>query len=219
MVCARSRTRQYWARKKLDAGWTWGQRNNDSLKRDSGLVPWEYMTEVEREQNRATVEAALKLLVGYEFQFQHKRSVLVGRTRFLKIKSPRRRSSSDLSDASGMSPVARPAAAGGAATGLFTVAEGTELQVQTGGATGGGGGGGSSGAAHTTVNAVDPVVRQRLEALEAMVGNLSQKMDVLLRREYVMKAVPVPASARSAGTAGAAALDPDVHSFDSNDAD
>ena len=211
---------QYWARKKLDAGWTWGRRNNDSLKRDSGLVPWEYMTEVEREQNRATVEAALKLLVGHEFQFQHGRSVLVGQTRFLKIKSPRRRSSSQLSEfgTGGASPVARAGTAGTASGGLSTVAEGVVLPP-TAGQDGVAAGAGAS-AAPVTVNAVDPVVRQRLDALEAMVGNLSQKMDVLLRREYIVKAVPVPDSARPASARAAAAVaddaESDVHPYDSS---
>lgn len=171
----------------MDAGWKWGPRNNDKFRKDSALLPWQYLTELQREQNRASVEAALKLLVGYGFQFLHGRRTLVGRTKFVTVRRPSQHPSS----LSSRPPLAQTLHLGsGAGTPVSSLGASDEmdspsnvhvgLQASTRLR--------SASAAGTTVSAGDiAVVVQRIEQLESVVSTLVDRVGVMLRREYVLK--------------------------------
>lgn len=58
----------HWARKRIDEGWRYGVRRNDSGKEHPDLVPYEQLPESEKEYDRKTVIEALKAIIalGYE---------------------------------------------------------------------------------------------------------------------------------------------------------
>ncbi len=58
----------HWARKRIDEGWRYGPARNDERKEHPDLVPYEELTEGEREYDRKTVVEALKaiLALGWE---------------------------------------------------------------------------------------------------------------------------------------------------------
>ena len=57
-----------WARKRIDEGWRYGVTRNDSRKEHPDLVPYEQLSESEKEYDRKTVIEALKAIMalGYE---------------------------------------------------------------------------------------------------------------------------------------------------------
>jgi hypothetical protein len=63
----------HWARKRLDEGWRYGATRNDERKEHPDLVPYEQLTEAEKEYDRKTVVEALKAIValGYELKKRH----------------------------------------------------------------------------------------------------------------------------------------------------
>jgi hypothetical protein len=60
----------HWAQKRIHEGWHYGKARNDERKEHPDLVPYEQLTESEKEYDRKTVVEALKAIValGYEFQ-------------------------------------------------------------------------------------------------------------------------------------------------------
>jgi hypothetical protein len=58
----------HWARKRIDEGWRYGIKRSDSKKKHPDLVPYEQLSESEREYDRKTVIEALKatIALGYE---------------------------------------------------------------------------------------------------------------------------------------------------------
>jgi hypothetical protein len=60
----------HWARKRLDEGWRYGPTRSDERKEHPDLVPYEELTEGEKEYDRKTVIEALKAIValGYELK-------------------------------------------------------------------------------------------------------------------------------------------------------
>jgi hypothetical protein len=60
----------HWARKRLNEGWRYGATRNDERKEHPDLVPYDQLSEGEREYDRKTVVEALKSIValGYELK-------------------------------------------------------------------------------------------------------------------------------------------------------
>jgi hypothetical protein len=58
----------HWARKRIDEGWRYGAKRNDSKKHHPDLVPYDQLPESEKEYDRKTVVEALKAIIalGYE---------------------------------------------------------------------------------------------------------------------------------------------------------
>lgn len=58
----------HWARKRIDEGWSYGQTRNDNEKTHPDLVPYDQLSEAEKEYDRKTIVEALKVIValGYE---------------------------------------------------------------------------------------------------------------------------------------------------------
>lgn len=59
---------EVWAQNRMNEGWTYGSVRNDALKQHPDLVPYEDLTEGEREYDRATAMNSIKLLLklGYK---------------------------------------------------------------------------------------------------------------------------------------------------------
>ncbi len=59
---------EVWAHNRMNEGWTYGPVRNDALKQHPDLIPYEELTEGEREYDRATAMNSIKLLLklGYK---------------------------------------------------------------------------------------------------------------------------------------------------------
>ena len=59
-----------WAAGRIKEGWTYGETRNDELKTTPCLVPYDELTESEKEYDRHTALETLKLIValGYEIK-------------------------------------------------------------------------------------------------------------------------------------------------------
>ena len=57
-----------WARRRMDEGWSYGIERNDKAKQHPDLVPYDQLTETERDYDRKTVVEAIKAIIalGYE---------------------------------------------------------------------------------------------------------------------------------------------------------
>lgn len=57
-----------WAEGRIREGWTYGPERNDTLKQTPCLVPYEDLTEEEKNYDRQTAQETLKLIVklGYK---------------------------------------------------------------------------------------------------------------------------------------------------------
>ena len=58
----------HWARKRIEEGWRYGPKRNDSAKEHPDLIPYDQLPESEKEYDRKTVIEALKAItaLGYE---------------------------------------------------------------------------------------------------------------------------------------------------------
>jgi hypothetical protein len=59
-----------WARQRLNGGWTYGPRRDDTLKTHPNLVPYSELSDAEKAYDRATALGALKaiLALGYKIE-------------------------------------------------------------------------------------------------------------------------------------------------------
>jgi len=60
-------THDVWARGRLAEGWTWGPRRDDDLKHHPSLIPYEELSEAEKDYDRNTAMETLKAIsaLGY----------------------------------------------------------------------------------------------------------------------------------------------------------
>jgi hypothetical protein len=58
----------HWAQQRIDEGWRYGPRRDDSKKEHPDLVPYDQLSASEKEYDRRTVVEALKAIIalGYE---------------------------------------------------------------------------------------------------------------------------------------------------------
>lgn len=59
---------EVWSAGRMAAGWTYGEERNDALKQHPCLVPYEELSEEEKEYDRHTSQETLKMIVklGYK---------------------------------------------------------------------------------------------------------------------------------------------------------
>lgn len=67
-------THGVWAAGRLSQGWAWGPVRNDELRQHPCLVPYEVLTEEEKEYDRRTSMETVKLILslGYEIKLGKK---------------------------------------------------------------------------------------------------------------------------------------------------
>lgn len=56
-----------WAQSRLNQGWTYGERRNDDIKTHPGLIPYEQLSEEEKDYDRNTSVETLKLILKLGF--------------------------------------------------------------------------------------------------------------------------------------------------------
>ena len=62
-----------WAQARLSEGWTYGPERNDAAKTHPCLVPYEELPEVEKEYDRNTAAATLKMVIKMGYEIKKKR--------------------------------------------------------------------------------------------------------------------------------------------------
>jgi hypothetical protein len=66
-------THDVWAQQRLSQGWTYGPQRDDNLKHHPSLVPYEALSEQEKDYDRSTSLETLKAIVGLGFSISKKR--------------------------------------------------------------------------------------------------------------------------------------------------
>ena len=56
-----------WASSRISQGWTWGPKRNDELKTHPSLIPYEELSEEEKQYDRDTAVGTLKLVMKLGF--------------------------------------------------------------------------------------------------------------------------------------------------------
>lgn len=59
---------EVWAQSRVSQGWKYGEKRNDDLKTHPGIIPYEDLTEVEKQYDRDTALSALKFIVKEGFR-------------------------------------------------------------------------------------------------------------------------------------------------------
>jgi len=63
-------THEVWARNRMEQGWTYGPKRDDEKKEHPCLVPYEELSEEEKQYDRDTAMETLKLIIklGYDIK-------------------------------------------------------------------------------------------------------------------------------------------------------
>lgn len=59
---------EVWAAGRLSQGWTWGEERNDSQKKHPCLIPYEELSDEEKDYDRHTAFATLKFILKAGFR-------------------------------------------------------------------------------------------------------------------------------------------------------
>lgn len=59
---------EVWSAGRMNDGWTYGQERNDALKEHPCLVPYEELSEIEKEFDRNTSQETIKLIMKLGFK-------------------------------------------------------------------------------------------------------------------------------------------------------
>lgn len=59
---------EVWAHARMSQGWTYGKNRNDELKTHPGLIPYEDLTEEEKQYDRNTALSALRFIIKEGFK-------------------------------------------------------------------------------------------------------------------------------------------------------
>lgn len=59
---------EVWAQNRISEGWSYGSVRNDEIKQHPCLIPYENLTEVEKDYDRNTAIETLKLIVHLGFK-------------------------------------------------------------------------------------------------------------------------------------------------------
>ena len=58
---------EVWAKNRMDQGWSWGPQRDDELKTHPDLVPYDELTEEEKDYDRDTSMQTIKLILKLGF--------------------------------------------------------------------------------------------------------------------------------------------------------
>jgi len=63
-------THEVWAQQRLAQGWSYGPHRNDARQEHPGLVPYEELSEVEKDYDRSTSLETLKAIVALGYRIE-----------------------------------------------------------------------------------------------------------------------------------------------------
>jgi len=61
-------THEVWAKQRMSQGWTYGRQRDDDERTHPGLVPYEDLSEQEKDYDRSTSVETLKAIVGLGYR-------------------------------------------------------------------------------------------------------------------------------------------------------
>ncbi len=61
---------EVWAQGRIAEGWTYGEQRNDALKQTPCLVPYDQLTESEKEYDRNTALETVKMIVALGYRVE-----------------------------------------------------------------------------------------------------------------------------------------------------
>lgn len=61
---------EVWAQNRMEQGWTYGEERSDVLKQHPCLIPYEELSEVEKDYDRDTALSTLKLICKLGFKIE-----------------------------------------------------------------------------------------------------------------------------------------------------
>lgn len=61
---------EVWAAGRIAEGWDYGPERNDSLKQHPGLIPYDELSDSEREYDRHTAVETLKLIISLGYRIE-----------------------------------------------------------------------------------------------------------------------------------------------------
>ena len=64
---------EIWAQNRINEGWSYGETRNDELKQTPCLVPYEELSEIEKDYDRKTAINTLKLIMKLGFEIKLRR--------------------------------------------------------------------------------------------------------------------------------------------------
>ena len=59
---------EVWSKSRMEQGWTWGEKRDDELKTHPDLVPYDELTEEEKQYDRDTSMQTIKLILKLGFK-------------------------------------------------------------------------------------------------------------------------------------------------------
>lgn len=65
-------THEVWARQRMSEGWTFGSQRDDTHKKHPCLVPYEELTDVEKEYDRKTALETLRMITALGYSLERK---------------------------------------------------------------------------------------------------------------------------------------------------
>lgn len=63
-------THDVWAQQRASQGWTYGTNRDDAEKKHPGLIPYEELSEVEKDYDRSTSLETLKAIIGLGYKIE-----------------------------------------------------------------------------------------------------------------------------------------------------
>lgn len=63
---------EVWAAGRIADGWTYGPERNDALKHHPGLIPYDELSEEEKEYDRRTSQETLRFIMEQGFKIEKK---------------------------------------------------------------------------------------------------------------------------------------------------
>lgn len=70
--CLARNTHELWAKQRLADGWKYGPERNDIRKEHPGLVPYDQLSEEEKEYDRITVRGVVTTLLALGYVLDHR---------------------------------------------------------------------------------------------------------------------------------------------------
>jgi hypothetical protein len=65
-------THAIWAQERIRQGWTWGERRDDSRKKHPGLIPYDRLSEEEKQFDRNTALEIIKATIALGYKIEKK---------------------------------------------------------------------------------------------------------------------------------------------------
>ena len=63
-------THENWARRRVEAEWRWGAKRDDEKKEHPNLVPYEQLSEEDKEYDRATAVETIKAILSLGYRIE-----------------------------------------------------------------------------------------------------------------------------------------------------